>query len=251
GSSAAAACVPPLLDPRRGARMHTQSTEWPQGFRLPARAAVSNRRAVLSTLYPLHLENSGLKSNRKARLAATHPGVCKTCLFPTTSYLTERRVILRSYARGGCTGLRNTPTTGLLRWPPPIARGPRPPWHPVDFADSVAFEQAISSFGILSRLGFWQKAAESHSRQTRSVVEMGNIGRSHFPDNHANPGKRRADQVNDGPQHKNVERAVPVVQQNKNHAQQAVRDAQQRPGQQARDQQVARAAVKPQHRKTR
>ena len=47
-----AACVPPPLDPRRDARTHTRSTESPQDIRRPAQAAISNRRAVLSTLYP-------------------------------------------------------------------------------------------------------------------------------------------------------------------------------------------------------
>jgi hypothetical protein len=55
---------------------------------------------------------------------------------------------------------------------------------------------------------------------------MGDIRSAHSPNNRANPGYRRTKEVNDGPKHENMEGAVLLIEQNKNHAQDAVRDAQ-------------------------
>jgi hypothetical protein len=53
---------------------------------------------------------------------------------------------------------------------------------------------------------------------------MGSVIRPHSPNDRTNPGKRRKDKVSHCAQHKNMERAVVLIELNKFEAQQQVRD---------------------------
>ena len=124
-----------------------------------------------------------------------------------------------------------------------------PPRRPSDFADRVALEQAIGCLGM--SLAAWLSAGSGRISCAAGSLSDGDgkyPSRSHFPDNHANPGKRRENQIHHRSEHEYVEGAVVFFQQNKNHAQQAVSELSRVHAEQTRYQEISRAAVKPQQR---
>src|SRR5215469_6557538 len=112
-----------------------------------------------------------------------------------------------------------------------------------DFFDLMAFHQSIKRRSVRSARARRIKTAEFHSWKARLVLAMGNVMRTHFPDDRTNPGKRRKDKISHRPQHKNVKTAVVLAQPNKFDAQQQIRNRQKAPAQHPRSKQVQRRTV--------
>src|SRR6516225_4431258 len=117
-----------------------------------------------------------------------------------------------------------------------------------DFFDLMAFHQSIKRRSVRSARVCRIKTAEFHSWKARLVLAMGNVIRTHFPDDRTNPGKRRKDKISHRPQHKNVKTAVVLAQLNKFDAQQQIRNRQKTPAEHPRSKQVQRRTVEAHYR---
>jgi len=68
------------------------------------------------------------------------------------------------------------------------------------------------------------------------------------PDRGNNPAERGENHIDDRAQHENMERAEPITETAENHAERAIAEAENEPGDKARRQQMPRKAQKPKYR---
>src|SRR5580704_6506093 len=143
------------------------------------------------------------------------------------------------------SGIDGSQQTYVSNRPEARPAGPGTPRGTGNVANVMAFEQAVKRRGRLRRGSTkWKEAAEFHSGSARMVIRMRHVRRANAPDDGPNPREGNHEHIQYRTKHEDLNGAKTLRKARKTHAKNTVGQAEKRPRDEARSQQMTRHAPK-------